>query len=168
VRLGILPARIDKYLVLLAPGLSHRGYRRAEHATDRREPFTGFGACFGRGRLIHGTPRSRGSSVKWSTLLPSKKKAERTSDSIRNGLRLAAVPVGLRPELMIRQDWRMKRSSDAACAAAQVMVDRVAEGNAGRRNGNPVRPSLSCVPVAASMAVRPHPFPLVRENPSPL
>lgn len=48
MRLGILPARIDKYLVLTAPGLSHRGYRRAEHATDRREPFTGFGACLGR------------------------------------------------------------------------------------------------------------------------
>jgi hypothetical protein len=48
MRLGILPARIDKYLVLPAPGLSHRGDRRAEHATDRREHFTGFGACLGR------------------------------------------------------------------------------------------------------------------------
>ena len=46
--LGVLPARIDKYLVLPAPGLSHRGYRRAEHATDRRDAFSGFGACLAR------------------------------------------------------------------------------------------------------------------------
>jgi hypothetical protein len=73
MRLGILPARIDKYLVLAAPGLSHCGYRRAEHATDRRVPFTGFGACLARLICSDATkpPIDRQSTANWSALIPS-------------------------------------------------------------------------------------------------
>jgi hypothetical protein len=148
--------------------LSYRGYRRAEHATDRREPFTGFGACLG--RLIH-REATKPANDREVVRAPPLAQAEWT---LVYQLRMGAASQcrrllsGCAMELMFRQDRRMNCSSEAAYAAAQVMSDGVAEGNAGQRDGNPVRTSSSCIPVIASVAVRPYPSPLVPENSSPL
>lgn len=45
---GVLPARIDRCLVLAEPAPILRAYRRAEYAADRRDSFTGIGACLDR------------------------------------------------------------------------------------------------------------------------
>jgi hypothetical protein len=44
------------------------------------------------------------------------------------------------------------------------MSDGVAGGNTGQRDGNAVCTTSSCVPVIASVAVRPYPSPLLPEN----
>jgi hypothetical protein len=160
------PNGIDKYLVFPAPGLNHRGYRRAEHAADRREPFTGFGACLG--RLIRRDATKPPIDRELVRAAPLARAERRLVSLPGKGFRLAVTFWDCAIELMIRQNQRMNCSSEAAFAAAQVMSDGVAGGNTGQRDGNAVRASSSCVPVIASVAVRPYPSPLVPENLSPL
>ena len=104
---GILPARIDRCLVLAETAPIHRAYRRAEYGADRKDAFTGIGDCLR--RLIHRDATKRQTSMDWSALLPSHKP---NGGCIfpRKGLRLVRYLSGCTRAVTIRQNPRINRS----------------------------------------------------------
>jgi hypothetical protein len=106
---GVLPARIDKYLVLPAPGLSHRAAAiggpstplidgRFDHDRHWLE------------RLIYRDETNQQMSVKWSALLPSDQPNgdKYSSPGTVSALRYLS---GWAVELMFRQERRVNCSS---------------------------------------------------------
>lgn len=104
---GVLPARIDRCLVLTEPAPIHRAYRRAKYGADRKDAFTGIGDCLG--RLIH-RDATKPSNVRGLVRAASLAQAKRRLAYLHGTVSALRYLSGCTMAVTVRQDPRMNRS----------------------------------------------------------